>query len=382
MAVTLMAPDGLLWAQNDGGSVGLNLGPARERRRGAGGEHAHHLFREQIATFSLDDLTYRIAYKACVDPAHEGRVVPIEGYIGMPGPSSANWYHSGFLFVRINGHDIGTTPLSSMMAVESGRDRAILDLVWHDEAANVRTRFVALPGYDCLFCEVAIEPVQEITSVGLELHCYPSFFTSWHHREGTRRIQTPSRLIAQGETVTAPLAENWWAVYYDEIFDVARGEGVGPCSMLIVPPDDAQIRFVVGGYAVATTITLPPDTRRVRLAFWDHKGIPNAAALAHVREQADRVRTLLETADFTPVAVTEFDADEARAAVQRALASDAAREALAERIEQMQTWLENNAPVGGGGALGVAAEEELLRSIDAYNSFKWEVKLIELLEQL
>jgi hypothetical protein len=367
-------------AQEGERSVAVSLAPPAERRL-TSAEHPDHLFREQVATFGLRGGTYRIAYKACVDPAHGGKAAPIEGYVGMPAPCSCNWYHSGFLFVRLNGRDIGTTPLSSMMVVESG-ERAILDLVWRDEAANVRARFVGLPGMDCLLCEVAIEPIQEITAVGIDLRCYPSYFTSFHHRDGARRIQTPSALVEQGQDVTVPLTENWWAVYYDEIFDVAKGEGEGPCSMLIAAPTEGQIRFAPGGYAVGTNISLPAETRTVRMAFWDHKGMTNADARALVAEQAPVVRELLLQADFTPAAVSDFDAAEARAAVERALASDAAREALADRIAQMQAWLEMNAPEAGDTTPGVGAQEELLRSIDAYNSFQWEVKLLELLSEL
>ncbi|MGD9495544.1 MAG: hypothetical protein AB7Y46_04440 [Armatimonadota bacterium] len=370
------------WAQDERARVDLSLGAPTERRL-TSEEHRGHLFRERAANFSLAGITYTIAWKACVDPAHGGQVAPIEGYIGMPRPCSCNWYHSGFLFIRLNGRDIGTTPLSSMTAVERG-ERAILDLVWHDEAANVRARFVGLPAHDCLLCEVAIEPVQAITSVGIELRCYPSFFTSWHKRDGARRIRTPSQLVEQGPTVRGPLADNWWAVYYDEVFDVAKGEGEGPCSMLVLPTEGAEVLFAPGDYAVTTTLSFPPDTRRVRMAFWDHKGMTNAAAVEHVAGQAEAVRALLQSSDFTPAAVAGFDAEAAREQVLAALASEAARAALAQQIEQMQSWLEAYGPARGAeaGELGVAAEEELLRMVDTYNSFKWELKLIELLTDL
>lgn len=382
IVVALIVTPGLdALARGERSAVAVTLEAPRERHLSpTRADHPGHLFREQIATFGLAGSTYRIAYKACVDPAHEGKVAPLEGYVGMPAPCSCNWYHSGFLFIRLNGRDIGTTPLSSMLVAETG-ERAILDLVWRDEAANVRARFVGLPGLDCLLCEVAIEPLQEITSVGIDLRCYPSFFTSYHKRDGARRIQTPGLLVEQGQDVTVPVAENWWAVYYDEIFDVAKGEGEGPCSMLI-SSSEGDIRFTPGSYAVGTSISLPADTRVVRMAFWEHRGMTNADALAQVREQAPMVREVLTTADFTPAAVTEFDIAEARAAVERALASEAARAALADRIEQMQAWLESNAPAGDVADLGVGAQEELLRSVDAYNSFKWEVKLIELLSEL
>ncbi|MGC9317242.1 MAG: hypothetical protein ACP5KN_04310 [Armatimonadota bacterium] len=353
-----------------------------ERRR-EGGEHHGHLFREQHAILSTGEVAYGIAYKACVDPAHGDQVVPLEGYIGMPRPCSCNWYHSGFLFISLNGRDIGTTPLSSMMATETGQ-RGIVDMVWHDRAADVRARFFALPGADWLGCEVAIDPAGEVASVEVGLRCYPSFFTSWHNRDGARRIQTPSQLIEQGNDVTLPPAESWWGVYYDEIFDVAKGEGEGPCAMLVVPDDASQVRFAPGSYAVNTTITCPADARRVRLAFWDLKGMTNEEALAQVRAEVNEVRATLETADLTPRAVQEFDVAEVRASLQRALANETIREALSDRIDEIQSWLEQQ-PAEPGGEPGVQdtrGQEQLLQSIDEYNSFKWHVKLLELIHGL
>ena len=363
--------------------VGINLRPAKEAVRGPNRTHPGEIFHEQQVGFSLGGLSYAVQYMVCVDPAQPTKVSPIEGSIGMPLPSSSNWYAGGFLFITLNGRDIGTTPQSSMMVVERGK-RAILDMVWHDEAANVRVRFIGLPGYDCLFCELTVEPIEEITSVGIRLSCYPSYVTTWNKRDGARRIQTPSQLVEQGpRTEWAPLSENWWAVYYDEVFDVAKGEGSGPCSMLIVPEEGGEVSFSPGSYGVGTDIRLPGETTRVRMAFWDHKRVTNADALAQVAEQADGIRAMLEEADFTPVAVREFDVEAAREQVEDALASENTREELAEQIAQIEKWLVTNAPeLAEGDTPGVVAQEDLLRSIDLYNGFKWQVLLTELLDNI
>jgi len=154
--------------------------------------------------------------------------------------------------------------------------------------------------------------------------------------------------------------------------------------MLIVPEEGGEVSFSPGSYGVGTDIRLPGDTTRVRMAFWDHKRMTNADALSLVGEQADGIRAMLEEADFTPVAVREFDVDAAREQVEEALASENTREELAEQIEQIQKWLATNAPGPGeeDAAPGVAAQEDLLRSIDMYNSFKWQVLLTELLNTL
>ncbi len=345
-------------------------------------DFADHTLREQVATFGFGPRSYAIAYRVGVPPKEKdtGRVVPIEGYIGMPRPSSCNWYHGGFLFVSINGHDIGTTPITSMMAVESG-GRAIVDLVWEASDADVRVRFLGLPGRDYLATEISIDPKQEINKLELSLRCYPSFFTSHHKREGARRIQTPSTLIEQGSRTTLPAAENWWAVYYDDVFDVAKGEGSGPCAVLIPPGEASEVSFDPGGYAVSTSISYPPDTRTIRLAFWEFTGATNADALARVQAGAEEIgRMLLET-DFRPRSVQEFRVEETRELLEAILKSPDAREALADDIEQIRTWLSDHAPAleAPGTPPGVAAEERLLRSIDMFQSFKWRVKLYELI---
>lgn len=369
-------------AQEAGPLAELALRPPRERNLD-GPDHPGHLFREQEARFNLGRVGYTIVYKACVDPAHEGKVAPLEGYIGMPAPASSNWYHSGFLFISLNGRDIGTTPLNAMLVAERGA-RAILDMVWEDEVANVRARFLGLPDRDHLYCEIALEPKQDITSITVELRAYPSFFTSWHKRDGARRIQTPATLIEQGAPVTVPAADNWSAVYYDEIFDVARGEGEGPCAMLLVPDEATDIAFTPGSYAVNTRISFAPEARRLRFAFWDFKGLPNAEALARVREAGPALRDELAALDFTPAAVRAFDVAAVKAELARALQSEVARETLGERLTEIEEWLERYAPAleGRPDASGIEAETHLLQSIDRYHSFMWEVKLAELMSDL
>lgn len=343
-------------------------------------DHPGHLFREQTATFDLGDVDYRIAYKACVDPAHGDQVAPLEGYLGMPGPSSCNWYHGGFLAIHLNGRDIGATPLSSMTVVEN-TGRAIMDMVWRDQAADVRVRIVGLPGRDYLICEVALDPVAEITSVGLKLRCYPSFFTSYHKRDGARRVQTPATLIEQGANETLPADENWWAVYYDEVFDVERGEGEGPCALLLPPGQATEIRLAPGGYSVETALDFPAHTRRIRLAVWDYHGRTNADALASMRAGAEAVRRELDQADFTPEALTTFDVATAREEVQWALGSAPARELLGDTAAEIQEWLTDYAPAleAATAGAGVRAQEDLLRAVSAYDDFRWQIRLSRLL---
>jgi hypothetical protein len=363
-------------------AAGAIVGLQAPKERDLSGDREGWIGREVVATFGFGPVNYAIRETYRYNSEAPNQVHPGEGYIGMPAPTSQNWYHGGFFFIQVNGRDV-PIPASSMMTVETG-DRAILDMVYHHEAANVRARFFGLPGEDWLGCEVTIEPTGEITSLGIKLRCYPSFFTSHFKREGARRIKTPSTLVVQDTEAEGPLTDHWWAIYYDEIFDVAKGEGAGPCAMLALPVEGATVRFDPGDYAVGTSMTFPPETRTLRFAFWDLKGWTNADALASIRERADEVRGVLETIDLTPQAVTEFDVAAVRESLEAALASEQTREALGDRIGEVQRWLEETAPEleQADGAPGVTAQEELLKSIDEYNSFKWEVKLLKLIHEL
>lgn len=363
-------------------SVGVSLTPPRERKL-TSAAHEGHTFREQAATLRTGVRDYQIAYKACVDPAHAPDVAYLEGYIGMPLPTSCNWYHSGFLFLHINGRDIGLTPLSTMLLSEQGA-RGMVDLVWHDALADVRARFCALPGQDHLLCEIAIEPKEPITSILVKLRCYPSFFTAHHKRDGARRVKTPAGLVEQGEAQTLPAAENWYALYYDEVFDVARGEGEGPCAVMLSGDPADEIAISPGGYSVETTVTYPPEARRIRLAFWDFKAVSNADALARLETGAATDREALEALDFTPATIAEFDVAAVRAELQRAVASAEVRELLGDKLQQAQQWLDKNAATTQDNAadLGITAQEELLQSAAEYRDLMWEIKLAELVSGL
>jgi hypothetical protein len=257
-------------------------------------------------------------------------------------------------------------------------------MVWHHPLASVRARFVGLPGQDGLLCEIALEPKAEITSITVGCRCYPSFFTAWNHRDGARRIQTPGTLIEQGTAVTVPAAENWWAIHYDEVFDVAKGEGDGPCAMMALPQEATDIHFAPQSYQVDTRISYPADVRRLHLAFWKFPGSSNAEVLARFPEQAPVVRETLETTDFRPAAVRDLDVAALRAEVEHATQSEAVKAYLGERLTEVRGWLEESGPAlePQPAAPSIGAEEKLLRSVDRYYGFMWEVKLAELLGAL
>ena len=369
-----------VWARE---TADVSLGPENTRPLTTYRGHETQVLHEREARFNLGAHRYAIAYKAGYDPAIPDRAFPLEGYIGMPYPTSCNWYHSGFLFVRINGDDVGNVPLSTMTVSEAG-PRAIVDLVWHHPAAEVRVRFLGEPDADHLKCEIAIDPVVEIKSISVEARCYPSFFTAHHRRQGARRIQTPALLVKENEPQSGPAAENWWSVYYDEVFDVAKGEGAGPCAMMFLPEQAQEAHFAPSGYAVATRISYPPGTRNIRLAFWEFPNVSNAQALEDFRAKAESVRGALASADFTPAPLRNLDLPGMKAEVERAVAMPEVAKSLGGKLDAIREWLASQpaGAAGDPGAMSVRAQESYLASVDSYQQFAWEVKLAELLAGL
>jgi len=351
-------------------TTGLTLKPVTQGER-AGWQRA-----EQALDFFLDPCHYRVRYIAYLDPKQPDRAIPGEGTIGMPAPSSCNWYHGGFLFLRVNGQDIGSTRLHRAYVAETGA-RAVADMVWDSPQAVVRVRFLGLPADDKLLCEVAIEPKAEIRDLRLRLRCYPSFFTAWHNRNGDRKIQTPATTVSQGQNLKLPAAQHWYAVYHDTVFDVARGEGDGPCAALFLPDDVQTVRFRPGSYAVETELVCPPAKRRIRLALWDCRGQANADVLAAFRRHARRWQRELGATDFTPAAVRAFDAAAELAKLDHLTRSPDVQRQLGDRAVSFRKRIQ--ALTTAHGPPGILAEAELLGLLAAYREFLWELKVAALL---
>ena len=352
------------------GTSGLTLKPI-SKGADAGKQRA-----EQSFKFILGEKRYRIRYTVVADPAQPDKAFPTEGYVGMPGPCSCNWYHSGFIFVKVNGQDIGATKLHKGYVAETGK-RAIADMVWDAAPARGRLRFAGMPGDDKLLCEVALEPKEEIKDLQIMLRCYPSFFTSWHKRKGGRKILTPAATINQGENVSHPAAEHWYAVYYDTIFDVAKGEGSGPCAALFSPDAVETVKFGVGGYAVTTHLICNPGARSVRLAFWDFPKARNEEVLAAFGEHASEWAAQLRDFDFTPAAVRSFDPKAELAELARLSQAPEVRKKLGAKAEQYRKQIEAIAP--SSGPPGILQQAELLALLADYREFLWELKLAALI---
>jgi hypothetical protein len=341
--------------------------------------HRDHKWEDRLVVLDSGKIAYTIKYSSCVDPSHPGLRVNEEGYIGMPTPSSCNWYHSGFLFVRVNGAEVGEVPLLEMRATERGA-RGACHLIWETATARVRVQFLLQSGAEALLCQVTCLPKEDkkVDSLEVMCRCYPSYFTSYNGRQGDRTLITPRREAHEPATVVLEPAADTYLLYQDGVFDVAKGEGEGPCAMLFLPEETASGTAELTNYPVSTTLKAAAGVLRLRLAFWDFKGRSNADAGLLLAQHAVAVRDDLRTLDFRPALLAAFAPATATAEL-RDLLRDAgedgvrlkpAAEALLGKLVDIRQRVD---------ADQWTAEAEFAKQFADYDAIRWTLRIYRLL---
>ena len=214
----------------------------------AWGPHKGKTYRERPIPFAGTPFSLRWMDVVDEQGKHQGYE---EGYIGMAAPSGANWYFGGFLFFFVNGHDVGNVRVSRVDVVEQG-ERGAVDMIWETSEATVRARSIVLAGDDRLFVEFALKPKTEIKSLRVETVCYPSLFTSARKMPGRRHVISPAKEARQGQPFRIDPTKDWWLLFADDVHDMAKGSGVGPCGMAFLPDQIASGSISIGSYPVRT----------------------------------------------------------------------------------------------------------------------------------
>jgi hypothetical protein len=336
----------------------------------------------QVIVMDSGARTYGLRYVIARDPKNPQAAIPGEGYIGMTQPVDCNWYGGGFFDVQLNGQTIGTTLIHSLTGRSSGK-RGTTDFVFDTSQAVVRVRFVAQAGGDGLYAQVLLEPKVEIQSVRVAVRCYPSAFVS----DADRHVLTPTRDLAQGERAALDVANEWWTLYYDRIYDAgyvsATHSGVGPCAMLWLPDQTEQAGFTVGSYGIETVLTLKPAWRDFRFVFFDYAGKKNESAQADLRERAQTLLQELAAWAFSDPGLANWPLPQKQAEIQRALASlPEDKEAAA----QYQRWSQELAAqlklVQSGSAGAIMAEAQAAKTIGEWERGLPALKLKALLNEI
>lgn len=333
----------------------------------------HQIDKRQIS-FDSGKMRYILAYSGCIDPSHGDKRPSSEGNFGMPSPSSANWYHSGFLRILINGEDAVAYRVAQWQVIENDR-RGTFQVIFAHPDADVGLRIMMLPDGNHLLANVKWLPREgaNIEKVTIELRSYPSFFTAARNRAGERHCRTPRTDMAESATLELVPEEDIWMLYYDTVFDVARGEGDGPCAALVVPEGMTGGNVRITSYPVTTSFNFAPQAGEARFAVYDFAGKTNAEALQYMQNHGARDQKQLAEVDFRPASVTEIDLDQFRRdALDLLEAAGAEAASYSERVDNVLQQADVLRPSAQTGDW--QAEAELGQLITGSQDLLWKLR--------
>jgi len=340
----------------------------------------HEIHRRQI-TLASGEKSYTIQVQGCFDPSHGDRHPCNEGTFGMPAPTRANWYAAGFMQILVNGVNatLYQDEEKPPCVLETG-DRGVVQFQWEHPAAQVGLRLMMLPGGNHLLADLQWRPREgeTVETVALRLRCYPSFFTAARNRTGDRRVMTPRTEEREGRTLELVPGEDTWLCYYDTVFDVANGEGDGPCAALLAPEAVTGGRVSIGGYAVTTSVELEPGKGQARLGFYDFSGETNADALQYMQQNAAVDLARLTEISFRPQAVRELDLAAFTAETTRLLeAAGEDGDAVRPKVEELLARVTELKPKADAGDW--TAEAELAEMLQTSSDLFWKLKALAVL---
>lgn len=340
-----------------------------------------HPIVKHFPSLENSQIRYGFQLAGCQDPSHQGKHPCSEGNFGMPEPVSCNWYWCGFMRIELNGSDAALYDIQDLRVTDSGA-RGGFQIIWAHPDAEVGLRLMLRPESNHVegLLRWQPRPGHSVTTAALRLTCYPSFFTSARQRIGARHCATPRVDCAEGQPLTLDPVLDTWLYYYDAVFDMARGEGDGPCAFMIAPGAVKGGAVEITGYPVQTTIDLRPESGEARLALWDFAGKTNADARAYLDANAAADLAALQAADFRPLAV-QSDSQDKLEAEASALLQAAGEDGVTVRpqVEEMLAKLDAlRGPVTSGDWRAEAEAAGLVLSSD---ELMWKLRIHALLNQ-
>ena len=244
---------------------------------------------------------YALRYHACLDVEKHPGAVDVrakEGLsgIGLPHPSSSNWYAGGFVDVRIDRVGLGNHK-PALRRIRYGNAGGELYAQWAVPAGTVTLRFLKLRG-EPFFRILGTLDCPSATAAEVQLRCYPGVTK----RTGTRVAWTGTKEQRTSGGLSAGLQDCWFLLA-DEQFDLAKQKdgGRGPCAVLFSPSELQSARAHVSDYAVDVSLRLRPRVRSFHLALWEFPATTNAQALAAMRAVVANLTVELGLAATAPV---------------------------------------------------------------------------------
>ncbi|MCD6407719.1 hypothetical protein J7L87_01550, partial [bacterium] len=189
----------------------------------------------------------------------------------LPGKrySKRGWYHNNFISIFLDGKNLYEFPCK----IEKKENSIILN--FETQQKNSILSFSSENQSDKIFTEIKLP--KRISSVKIELLCYPGNFNKGKYQLNDRWIKTPERDIQnEGEPNLKKVKEvilekgEPWIYYYDKKNNPENKPYLSTCALLYNPKEIEKVGVKVGNYGIKTTIYGKKNT--YHLIFWEFPG--------------------------------------------------------------------------------------------------------------
>ncbi len=324
---------------------------------------------------------YSFGYSGCVDPSHGDERPSSEGNFGMPTPTRCNYYAAGFLGIIINGKDAIRHRVIGMQTLETGERGSFQALFAHPDA-TVGVRLLMYPDGNHVLSHIQWIPREgaTINSVTVKLITYPSYFTTFNNRVGDRHCMTPRTDQQQVSRLDLVAGEDTSLLFYDTVFDVARGEGEGPCGVVIGQDGFTGGHVDIAAYPVVSYLDFDPAAGQAKMAFYDFSGMTNAEAMEYFAQHGRADLERLVATDFRPEPVQKLTFADFEAQMNELLAG-AADDGEALRPKTLQLIADVKTHSQSSAAGDWEAEAKLAKLLIDSEEMLWKLKVFALLNK-
>lgn len=201
--------------------------------------------------------------------------------IGLQGRSGKNyskrgWYHSGFIFITVNGKSLFDNP------VETTKGEKDIVLNFKREKENDKLIFNTSVQSDKLFCTLDLS--QPSKSISVILVAYPGDFNKHDTSLNQRCISTSNREIDTPQATVLNQNEAW-VYYFDRKNNPAGKPHLSNCAMLYNPRQTSKVTInTLANYAVKTQLTYKPGLKKIYFIFWEFPGMDYRKGLKYLNE--------------------------------------------------------------------------------------------------
>jgi hypothetical protein len=148
-----------------------------------------------------------------------------------------------------------------------------------------------------------------------------------------------------------------------------------------VPEQVAALTATVGSYGCLIEMEYKPDTRIIRLCFWDFNKHGNEESLARLKATVGPTLEMLKAFEFAPLALTQYDAAAKLTAAKAQLGGLAGGEELLAKLTAQAGKLQGLQKQVREGLSPTPADDEkkLQERVTAFEQLLWDVRFFVLL---